>query len=471
MSPSNWSYRAEGGANVVFSFIGDINSLLVGYVLRVRKSIVQIGDKDFATPTPHSPHPAFTALHSSLPPPGSAITNLSHGLAPLSISLSKPPETWLIGLTEILKKATTNHLPTTRTVAPQLSDILSIVVDACTLTTTLDTDPLSHISIEIKPKAIGTHTDAVRRGGACRFCIRAAAAALFESRIDIETTENDNTNYTLAAAQRISLYCPCKLYFSTNISDVHCVLTTLIQRPRNNLRIFIAGICVFGEGISLDQLEVTLAKHQWTITSLLDAVAAILISPQGAFVLNTLQKAQEIADEQVGGPIGAAEILEMIKSGDENETNKIYALRDYILAATAKDASIIIALAKKKIMPIPEEIAGIGAGAGAIPTINTSSEVCTKVNETSNSIMMAQHTITDSERGHRFPFHVPLSSDGMELFATISVIDWDAKPLSRVEKWARLAESDENIWIHQHGSAVAQLANKVCGFSTISTTL
>ena len=438
----------------MFSYIGARDSPLVGCVLRARKAVAVIDAVVVVESQTSATTPALAALLSSLPLPGGDCTaDTTTANVVSSVFLPLPPADWLVGLNAVLTNAALSRPPARRNTlfTTRLCGILTIAADACDLWTTRGeglfagrpyVDPRTLVSVEIKVKAVGARVDAQRIGGVCRFCTRAAAAAMGQKPL----VNNDDI---AAAALAISLHCPVKL-FSRDAACVRAVLAALVQRPKNNLRVFINGLCVVdAEGVpppptSEPALDLALSAVGWSRDLLLDALTATLLAPQGAAALRALQVAQEVADERVGGPSGAFSTLKALESGAFVSDSQITALRDYVLSATAKDASIIIALGKVQNMGTGTWTAP-GTGAGATAEASSLSAVGRAL-------------------AARTPFFVPYRDSA--LLAAISVVDWDVKPLSRVERWARLAAADEEAWA-RGGAAVARAAGKVCGLYAI----
>lgn len=313
---SSWLYRAEGGSAIVFGFAGSPDNPLSTCVLRVRKVV----------------RGSVGGGASARPPPSVAAGACAR------VRLSRAPAPWLSELASALARSDASR-PAARSRADALdADAFELQEDAALLPRSARVPAHVQWAVEIKPKAAAPRVGGAY-DGACRFCARAVVHALEESaaaRANAALPEVEgcaraggaaalpsDDDLTADAAQLVSLYCPVDL-FSGDVHRVRAALDALCARPRNNLRVWRGG------GVWRDALP----------DVLLSALAAVLCGPHSP--LPPLRAVQEAGDAAVGGDdAGAVRVLLAAESGDANADAR---LDDYLRGATAKDASIVVAL-------------------------------------------------------------------------------------------------------------------------------
>jgi hypothetical protein len=390
---SSWVYRAEGGSAVVFgcadpSLDGPLSSL----VLRVRK----VGDGARSAPY------AAAAVSGTCG----------------RVRLFRAPAEWLAALASVLARADAER-PSARSRADALdADALELQEDAAALPWEVRIPMSVQWAVEVKPKAAAPGV-----GGAvpaCRFCARAVVHALDESAQTLSAAESgareggaaatpgDEVTATVNAARLVSLYCPVEL-FSGVAARARAALEALSIRPRNNFRVWHGG----------GPVKTSLPD------ALLSALAAILCGLHSP--LPQLRAVQDAGDAAVGGcDAGALELVAAAEAGDADADARLGA---YLCGATAKDASVVVALAWE------EEAEGVAGGHAARPVSDESPVLAP---------LRSVHALNVS---------------GRRIFFSCAVVDWEAKPRDRVRKWAAAAERDGRVW-RDGGARVHAAAGK-----------
>ena len=411
---SSWLYRAEGGSAIVFGFAGSPDNPLSTCVLRVRKVV----------------RGSVGGGASARPPPSVAAGACAR------VRLSRAPAPWLSELASALARSDASR-PAARSRADALdADALEVQEDAAMLPRTAHVPAHAQWAVEIKPTAVASRVGGA--DGVCRFCARAVVHALDESTaaraaLHVDAASSDmeerarvgggaaavsDNDLTIEAAQLVSLYCPADLY-SGDVTRARAALGALSVRPRNNLRAWRGG-------------------HVWHDAppdALLSALAALLCGPHSP--LPPLRAVQEAGDAAVGGDeAGALEVLLAAESGNADADAR---LDDYLRGATAKDASIVVALAWEE-------------DAADSDTTATAGSLMTEEDKLELQSLRSVH-VTDV--------------GGRRVVFSFAVVDWEAKDRKRVRKWVAAAERDARVW-KMSGPIILERAGKSCALRLLT---
>ncbi|KAK0463636.1 inositol-pentakisphosphate 2-kinase [Desarmillaria tabescens] len=356
--PSHWKYVSEGGATIVFSYVGPPNLSFDGMVLRLRKSGVQ---------TPVLEKQAFGTVAEEEEPDDSSIVFQETCMKRLIPSVHLPKlqsvpvdKAWL----EELSRLHEPDRPLQRTVSGGIDTMKGKAV--------LATDLVggSGLAIEIKPKwsflPNKTYLSAANysiKATTCRFCMHS------------HMRSRDGETVSLG-------YCPLDL-FSSNRGRMKQAVYSLYDNwlqsdgTVNNLKIFVKGTKIgVDQRFSMFSSEAYEESDENVRETFSEAILALLVGTPVLRILNKLQRTLDSLDIEglsllwreaqgpanppqstngytplgraigVGGPNPSladwSAFIDEYLTRPPNLEDLRYHLLAYLLSATFKDCSIMI---------------------------------------------------------------------------------------------------------------------------------
>jgi Inositol-pentakisphosphate 2-kinase len=441
----DWRYKAEGGANVVFEYVG-AQPIYTNHVLRTRKRWSKHGKDHHSADLkksnleqvellPHDPFDFSMKVMQPLLPeyviPGTKIDVL--------------PERFLEELQQVLDESSSDR-PQFRlkdVLETRLSHFQAVLMRDQTASPTGGLE--STWTVEIKPKS-GVRSYLYSSSKPyCRFCMHQIERALSKwTELSGNAPENPKISSETIdfVAASISLYCP-SLLFSSDKSEIERAIRSLLPRPQNNLRVFSGGKLVFSEDVEpsmelrnflVDELPVILAEilhSDGLLPSLqrLQELDAEIGSSAGAFEAFKLICMKHRKEDELGGAgteslESDAELVERVLSSpsDEEEVELARKLRQFMISVTARDCSIMVTFWKSS---------DLDSQSGAVHT---------------------RGSIECRGRGYSYK---------------TAVVDLDSKPLARIPHYALLEESILAAALKVGDPAMKQ-ANKECYYNNPS---
>jgi hypothetical protein len=460
-----WAFKAEGGANVALTYVGG-EQRLWGHLLRVRK---QRSHQPADSPAARSPPPSLPTLLPSDP-----LTYAHVVVAPLLgreyVIPGAPvvlPRPWMERLLSRVVLESPLRPPGRARAAgtldaflppPRSPDCREERVGAGAVLM-LDHSLLPrgwasggpHVCVEVKPKGVLTHG-----GTPCRFCLHQlvkpfeedsggdGSEAMLAQRVrgtwrgGAALSPADAAAARAAVSASASRYCPQHL-FSGDTAAIAAGIAALARRAGNNLRVFVGGVPVptrrGGLDVPLpDAVHAALAGTAWAAHgdawgAVSAALAAVLASdavlPRVAAV-QRLDRAgprallRRLVDRFPGVAADACAWEAAVCSLPLDDPLRRDAA-EYMVAATAKDCSLLVAMAAAH--PGSDAAACSAAGDGAQ--------------------LGDAHAMR-----HRCQVEVPAGGSGASLrvVASCAVVDLDPKPLARLHRHAALEEELERCW-------------------------
>ncbi|KAK7283373.1 hypothetical protein RIF29_12841 [Crotalaria pallida] len=352
---ADWVYRGEGAANLVLSYIGS-SPLFIGKVMRIRKAPRHEGVKSPSALTAHERllWKDVDELISSSDKEIAGRLFVQHVMKPLLGSNYVDAGMHVLvssKFLETIEKEVIYQRPAWRVDTAQVDthcDSVLLMSDHSVFTNG-NLQSNSSISFEIKETAVKRRIT--------RFEMH-QALKLHQGEISLRSEYN-----------------PLDL-FSGSKERIHKAIKDLFTTPQNNFRVFLNGSIVFGglgggaEDTNIfianafeDALKsVILADHDLCTESLLTLVAEA-VTKSG--VLNRLLEVQKLDTVDIEGAIHAyyditrqqcmicrelseeqAKIYSSLHSASLDESLRI--VRDYLIAATAKDCSLMMCFRPRK---------------------------------------------------------------------------------------------------------------------------
>ena len=435
-TPEHWEYLCEGGNHAVFRFAGPAAHALQGTVLRLRK------EPTLPLPLPPPQQlqllPSDAARFSELVC-APLLAGLGHPrvLLPAVCHAAQPPLPWLRALDARLHAAAL-RAPHRRGVGLRLSGPAQATVQ-------LDgghcapgaqgAPPLRTLCIELKPKW-GLQPRAPAEP--CRFCLQQLAKAAAARA---------------PAPPPLSHYCPLDL-FSAAPRRVRRALAALCASPQNNFRVFEGGRLLFGAetlgGGGGALLPAALAAHAalpLAAEAVLEALAGALCSRACPLpALLRLQGLSAAAGEEEGARAALGRLAGAQGAGEGSQAlAPLVAGLQALLEGQAQGSTG----------------AGLRAGSGA-GAAGADGSACS-----SDALALAAFLLSASAKDAsllvRLRFGVGEGGGAPQLAAApcFFLIDLDAKPAGRVEKYALQAQELAGLWA-QGGAAAFAAAGKAC---------
>ncbi|KAK0196620.1 inositol-pentakisphosphate 2-kinase [Armillaria mellea] len=270
--PSHWKYISEGGATIVFSYVGPPNPDLDGMVLRLRKSGVQ---------TPVLQKLAFGTVAEEEEPDDASIVFQETCMKRLIPSVHLPKfqsvqveKAWL----EELSRAHQHDRPLQRTVSGARAVLATDLVGG------------SGLAVEIKPKwsflpnktYLSAHNCAIK-ANTCRFCMHSRMKSKEGATVSLG-------------------YCPLDL-FSNNRSRMKQAVYSLYDNwlasdgTVNNLKIFVKGTKIsVDQKFSMFSPETYEESDENVRETFSQAILTLLVNTPVLRVLNKVQRTLDSLD-------------------------------------------------------------------------------------------------------------------------------------------------------------------------------
>ncbi|CAL0327019.1 unnamed protein product [Lupinus luteus] len=368
---ADWVYRGEGAANLVLSYIGS-SPLFIGKVMRIRKAprsdVVTVRSPTALTAHERLLWKDVDELISSSDKEIAGRLFVQHVMKPLLGSKFVDAGMHVLVSTEFLESVEKDIIcqrPPWRVDNAQVDtqcDSVLLMSDHSVFTHG-NLESSSCISIEIKPKCgflphsrfISKETTIKRR--ITRFEMH-QALKLHEEEISLQSEYN-----------------PLDL-FSGSKERIHKAIKDLFTTPQNNFRVFFNGSIIFGGlgggaedtnfGIAKafeDVLKSVIQADDGLCTESLLTLVAEALTKSG--VLNQLLEVQKLDNVDIEGAIHAyyditsqqcmvcrelseeqAKKYTSLHSASLNESLRV--VRDYLIAATAKDCSLMMCFRPQK---------------------------------------------------------------------------------------------------------------------------
>lgn len=363
-TPTDWSYKAEGGANVVFAYAGS-DALLRGRVLRVRKvrrshtgareeqapaaSASSTGDDRLTQLLPHEPlayagrvmRPIVGGRHvipgTRVRLGGDTLAGLEGVLAAAAAAGARPARRRGDALDAAATHAVlmVDHsvllLPPAGAVTGSGDASGAGAVPSSSAAAPITRHGGVSLCVELKPKAGTLPPWRGPHGGGptlCRFCAHQALKAVEEEEAAAAPTGGASTFDAAAAARRLSHYCPLRLYAADNDpASMAAAVGAMMAAPQNNFRLFDgAGALVYGaETIEAQQAHAAAGQAPGHATRELRRVLARLFHDGGLIAAPRVSVAND------GG-------------ADSGSDHHLPALLAHVIAAVLRDDGVLTAL-------------------------------------------------------------------------------------------------------------------------------
>ena len=517
---TDWEYKAEGGANVAFKYIGSSPGLR-NHILRVRKlrkshtganedtrdatvvlseQLLHHGPLEYAWAVMQ---PAIGSRHVV---PGQRVTVSKQQLAMFESLLVEAAATGL-------RPAKRQHdaLDTSPGSAVMMMDhsvLHTASVDSCV-----------DLCIELKPKA-GLPPPPLKSGeavAACRFCMHQALKALESVRPDVAADESDIASLSdadvTAAAALLSHYCPLRLY-SENASECRDAILAMMAAPQNNFRLFVGGRLAFGaetlehckgegEGVGVapaDALEMVLngltsfSSTRGGGASSCDALASIVSSIlRHDGILGTLKRVQAEGEGSEGAQGAWRDYKRVTDSiyppaadDDQNKCADEPPADDGAVRPSAAEVKRYASFAPQVEAVLAKAIAAAGdnddkafaeqAARLRAYMIGATAKDCLLMIALRLRPQQQQHQSSSEQDANcdsiaaaegdattrSVSILLPNSPASLQVTYRVSVVDLDPKPLARIPHYARL-ESLLRRTQRAFGEALFSRAGKACG--------
>jgi inositol-pentakisphosphate 2-kinase len=469
-SESEWLYKAEGGANVAYTYAGGCRALR-GHLLRLRK--VQPDRKLLENVGELLPHDPMTYAQCVMRPrigeeyvvPGVEVRMQSEILASFNCRLHAEP-----------KRSHTRRYDTIDVDAGKAVLMVdhTFLVEPWAQMRRRQAAPTrtTDICVEIKPKSGVCQVGPQAKSTVCRFCMHQVQKCR-----------------KAGAGCEMSMYCPMALY-SEDPSIVKQALYGLLQTPQNNFRLFVNGLHVDGPATGCGSA----CCSPWVCNALAAVSGLVVGSTSGPrpcsaqLLVDTLTQVlmadgilQKLRSVQADTPL-VEEIWRdyqtlcglRIPSHSDEGMLLTQALQDefkahagrvesylasapselrtkfekFFISTTAKDCSLMVTLQ----MQTP----------GAAEILAPSAVIPSDVSHTTE--LETGHVGDEHLRRNRGMLH--MEREGLDVHYSIAIVDLDPKPFSRIPHYAALERELQDLYA-RHGADVMKTAGKTCFASAL----
>lgn len=497
LNASQWSYKAEGGANVAFAYSGPCDPALNGRLLRLRKKRATGKAAEVEREAQLLPHDPVDFVEQSMLP----LLGKDYVIPGIRLSMSKE----VLGTFQRRLEAFGEEgLRPSHRLKDSLDEDLgySLLMLDHSLLPRNNERVVTTFCVELKPKCgimlpFSSTKEEADADHFCRYCMHQLLKAAESEGIDTSSEELRLTAEQQAAlAGRVSGYCPLSLY-SRALPQAEHALAALTAHPQNNFRLFVNGEPVFthesaanyregrkagtdkeeGRGSSsrgwsheecLLHLEDVLASSGFPLpglsavacprsSSLVKVLSRILAADD---VLSVLARAQALDSKGVAEVASIYSRVRRTLAGEDNEKRaaaqverfcaealaeedalkedaetgvvspqEARLLRDFMLAASAKDCSLLLAfsLADKG----EEEVASGDGGS--------------------------------VEAAADWQVRTVSLDNGLVCRYSVAVVDLDPKPFAKIPAYLDQDREIREAWSKLKGQALMRTMGKTCG--------